>query len=77
MCACVRVRVCVCDMRLAAGPTLKYAPIRVPVAQALSEEFGMFKFSATDNITYQLDEASTTPLPKYTFLGRCELGRHA
>ena len=31
----------------------------------------MFKFSATDNITYQLDEASTTPLPKYTFLGRC------
>jgi len=39
--------------------------------QALSEEFGMFKFSATDNITYQLDEASTTPLPKYTFLGRC------
>ena len=58
-------------MRLAAGPTLKYAPIRVPVAQALSEEFGMFKFAATDNITYQIDEGSTTPLAKWTFLGRC------
>ena len=39
--------------------------------QALSQDFGMFKFSETDNITYQLDEASTTRLPVYTFLGRC------
>ena len=36
---------------------------------AFSAEMGMFKFSQTDNITYQIDEMSSAPTRQYRFVG--------